>query len=203
MTGKAASTRYPVNEFARKRWSPRAFLDKSIEIEKLISVLEAARWSPSAGNMQPWRFIVGVRPGETWQKIHDALDPGNQVWNRTVPVLIIAAGLRISSFDGKESPYYSYDTGQSVAYMTLEAMHQGLYMHQMGGFSVETIRNSFSIPMDFVPLTAIALGYIGDPATLPEPLRIRESQNRTRKPLEELVFSDNFGRSSPLIHLPG
>ena len=121
---KEAKTSSPINDLARKRWSPRAFLDKPVEHEKLVSMFEAARWSASGGNEQPWRFIVGMRSDDTWQKIFSTLDDGNQEWNQTMPVLIMAIGNKISSWDGNISPVYQYDTGQSVAH---------LHVHVLGG----------------------------------------------------------------------
>lgn len=188
-----------MNVYAQKRWSPRAFLDKPVEPEKLISMFEAARWSASGGNEQPWRFIAGLKDDETWQKIFSTLDPGNQEWTRHVPVLIIAIGNRISSWDGNVSGYFQYDTGQAVAHLTIEAMNQGLYVHQMGGFSKEKASDIFKIPADFQPLTAIAAGYIGAPESLSEKLKQRELQERTRKDLGEIVFSSRFGEPSALI----
>jgi nitroreductase len=190
---KTAKTSAPINGLAQSRWSPRAFLDKPVEPEKLRSLFEAARWSASGGNEQPWRFIVGVNRDETWQKIFESLDEGNKIWNEKVPVLILAIGYTISSWDGNISGYYHYDTGQAVAHLSVEAMNQGLHVHQMGGFSAEKARELFSIPENCQPLTAIAAGYIGDPETLPEKLRQRELQERTRKELPEIVFSGKFG----------
>jgi nitroreductase len=197
---KPAITSVPINELATDRWSPRAFLDKPVEREKLVSMFEAARWSPSGGNEQPWRFIVGVNHDETWQKIFSALNEGNQEWNNHVPVLILAIGNKISSWDGNVSPVYQYDTGQSVAHLSLEAMSQGLHVHQMGGFSVEKAREIFDIPGTHEPLTVIAAGYIGDPGSLPEKLKKRELQERSRKELSGIVFSGKFGNTSQLIN---
>ena len=55
---KIAPAAYPIAELIAKRWSPRAFLDKPIEEEKIMSLFEAARWAPSAYNEQPWRFLI-------------------------------------------------------------------------------------------------------------------------------------------------
>jgi nitroreductase len=190
---KQAITSHPINPLASSRWSPRAFLGRPVESEKLVSMLEAARWSASGGNEQPWRFIIGMNGEETWRKIYESLDDGNRIWNEKVPVLILAIGNTISSWDGNVNPYYGYDTGQAVAHLSLEAMNQGLHVHQMGGFSVEKARALLEIPDTFQPLTVIAAGYIGDPASLPENLKKRELQERKRKPLEEIVFSGKFG----------
>lgn len=197
---KEAVTSFPINDLARNRWSPRAFLDRQVEREKLISMFEAARWSASGGNEQPWRFIVGMNRDETWQKIFSTLDEGNKEWNKAVPVLILAIGNKISSWDGNVSGYFQYDTGQAVAQLTLEAMNQGLHVHQMGGFSAEKSMELFEIPDTFQPLTVIAAGYIGNPDTLAGKLRQRELQARTRKDLAEVVFNGKFGETAPIIN---
>ena len=196
---KKAITTVPINRLAASRWSPRAFSTRPVEREKLIAIFEAARWSASGGNEQPWRFIVGQQPGTCWNKIFETLDEGNRIWNVTVPVLILTVGNRISSYTGNESGYYRYDTGQAVAHLSLEAMHQGLFVHQMAGFSVEKAVNNFKIPEDYIPLVVIAVGYRDDPAILPEKLRLREIQERKRKELQELVFEDSFGIPSPML----
>jgi nitroreductase len=196
---KEAKTAYPINRLAAQRWSPRAFLDKPVEREKLISLFEAARWSASGGNEQPWRFILGLKPDTTWQKIFSCLNGANQVWNQQVPVLILACANKISTWDGDISPYFQYDTGQSAAHLSLEAMNQGLYVHQMGGFSAAKCRELFEVPDTFDVLTAIAVGYIGDPRMLPEKLKLRETEERTRKNLSELIFSGRFGEASSII----
>jgi nitroreductase len=195
---KEATTLFPINDLAKKRWSPRAFMSTPVEREKIISLFEAARWSASGGNEQPWRYIIGIHPDETWQKIFSTLLEGNQEWNKTVPVLIISIGNKISTWDGNISPYFQYDVGQSVAHLILEAVHQGLHTHQMGGFSPEKARTLFDIPETFQALTVIAVGYQGDPDTLPEKLKQRELQDRTRKELRELVFSEKFGNTAAL-----
>jgi len=199
---KLAITSVPINDLAKRRWSPRAFLSKPVEREKIISLFEAARWSPSGGNEQPWRYIVGLHPDETWQKIFSTLFEGNQEWNPPVPVLILSVGNKISSWDGNVSNYFQYDVGQSVAHLTLEAVHQGLHTHQMGGFSPEKARELFEIPDTHQPLTVIAVGYMGEPEFLSEKLKQRELLERKRKELSEIVFSGKFGNTSPLVEEP-
>jgi hypothetical protein len=140
-----------------------------------------------------------VNQDETWQRIFATLNEGNQEWNNHVPVLILAIGYTISSWDGNVSGYFHYDTGQAVAHLSIEAMNQGLHVHQMGGFSVEKAIELFDIPETCQPLTVIAAGYLGDPDSLPEKLKQRELQDRSRKELGEIVFSGKFGVSAQLI----
>ncbi|MCK9424042.1 MAG: nitroreductase family protein [Bacteroidales bacterium] len=190
---KDAVTQYPINEFARKRWSPRIFLNKPVEQERLVSIFEAARWSASSMNEQPWRFIIGIKPDESWNKIFETLVKENQVWAQSAPVLTIVCGKKTYSRNNNPSAIFPYDVGQSVAHLSIEAMHQGIYVHQMGGFSTEKAIALFDIPIDFQPLTAIAIGFIGDPESLPGTLKTRELASRSRKNLKEIVFREKFG----------
>jgi nitroreductase len=197
---KSANTIYPVNDLSKTRWSPRAFAGKPVEKEKIRSILEAARWSPSSGNEQPWRFMIGFREDETWRKIFETLDKGNKVWARLAPVLLLCIGKKVRS--GNNAPYahFQYDTGQSAAHMTYEATHQGLFVHQMAGFDPSLAIREFEIPSDHQPLTAIALGYIGDPSSLPDYLKKQELAKRKRKDFDELIFSVTFGQKSNLFY---
>jgi hypothetical protein len=197
---KFAKTIYPVNNLSKIRWSPRAFAEKPVEKAKMRSILEAARWSPSAGNEQPWRFMIGFRDDETWQKIFETLDEGNKVWVKSVPVLLLSIGKKVWSRNNTPYAHFQYDTGQSVAHLTFEAMNQGLFVHQMAGFDAERAILAFDIPPDHQPLTAIALGYIGDPSTLPEELKERELSLRKRKDFSELIFSGTFGQKSNMFY---
>lgn len=198
--GKEAKNIYPIHEYLRTRWSARAFTDQPVEKEKLQSLFEAARWSPSMGNEQPWHFIAGLKADETWQKIFSILDPGNQDWCKNAPVLMISVGRSFQKKTHKDYKLFRYDTGQSVAHMTFEAVHLGLIVHQMAGFSPEKATEIFEIPEEMVPLTAIAVGYLGDPSVLAGLRQYKwELAERERKPFEEFVFSSKFGTKSNII----
>ena len=197
---KFAKTIYPVNDLSKIRWSPRAFAGKPVEEKKIRSILEAARWSPSSGNEQPWRFMIGFREDETWQKIFKTLDESNKVWVRSVPVLLLCIGKKVRSRNNAPYAHFQYDTGQSVAHLTFEATYQGLFVHQMAGFDPDLAIREFEIPPDHQPLTVIALGYIGDPSSLTDKLKERELSVRKRKDFDELVFSGIFGQKSNLFY---
>jgi nitroreductase len=199
---KKANIKYPIQELFIERWSPRAFSEMPVEKEKVRSILEAARWAPSAGNQQPWRFFIGFHGDDTWMKIFESLDEGNKVWVRPVPVLLLSMGEKTYYRKGKQftNSYYAYDTGQAAAYLTAEAAFHGLHVHQMGGFDAETAARILEIPEDFQPLTVIAVGYLADPSILPDDLKERELAPRTRKGFDELVFSGKFGQKSNLFY---
>jgi len=170
-----------------ERWSPRSF-DPSAGIDDIAlrSALEAARWSPSANNSQPWRFIVARRGTEAFATIVENLAGFNKAWASSAAVLVVAAA-EVVDEDGNERRWAVYDLGQAVAHLTIQAHHDGLHAHQMGGFDAEGLRTAFGLEERFVPTSVTALGVLGDPEALPEPLRSRESAPRTRRPLDEIV----------------
>ena len=187
-------TRLPINELLSHRWSPRAFSNRAIEPENLISLFEAARWSPSSANEQPWRFIVAAKEDKTvFNALMDSLTDGNKRWAQHAPLLVL--GLAPSTYQQSGKPYRHslYDLGQSVAHLTVQASSVGLAVHQMGGFDPEKLRMSLSIPGGFEPVIVLAIGYPEQPDSLPEDLRHREQMPRVRKPLESLVFTDSWG----------
>lgn len=178
-----------VVELILGRWSPRAFADKAISPDDVKKLFEAAQWAASSFNEQPWRFLVGHRGDETYTKIFDSLGEFNQGWAKSAPLLILSAGKKTFTQNGSHNHYSLHDTGAATAYLALQASALGMHTHSMGGFSQDKARESFAIPDDFIIGAVTAVGYFGDPDTLPEPLRKQETSPRQRKPLHELVFT--------------
>lgn len=58
---KEASPDYPIHELLAKRWSPYGFQNRPVAEADLRSLFEAARWSASSFNEQPWRYIVATQ----------------------------------------------------------------------------------------------------------------------------------------------
>lgn len=173
----------------RQRWSPRSFLAKDVPPAVLRNVFESARWAASSGNRQPWRFIVGIRPSATYNKIASALVEFNREWALHAPVLILGITNSLNA-RGAVNTYALYDLGAASAFLTLEATAQGLVAHQMGGFNHDAIRKALDIPDSYLLGSVIALGYQGEPQNLAsEALIYREVAPRERKPLSETVFS--------------
>ena len=186
---RTAETDAPVLDVLADRWSPRAFAaDDAIDETRLASALEAARWAPSANNIQPWRFIVARRGTEAHDRIHQALLGFNRVWAGNAAVLIIAVAETVDA-EGKPLHFAAYDLGQAVAHLSVQAHHDGLHVHQMGGFDRDAVRAAFDLDARFEPLTAIALGPIGDASDLPEALQEREAAPRVRRPLADSLIA--------------
>ena len=191
---KAAQTQQPVAELIGRRWSPRAFSSREVTPEQVASLLEAARWAPSAYNEQPWRFIVASKADSaTYDKLLGSLMELNQMWARNAPVLILTLAKKTFTHNGTPNLYALHDAGMAAANLALQATALGLNAHFMAGFDKAAARTAFQIPDDYELGTAIAVGYAGDPSTLPERFRQAELAPRSRKPLAELVYS---GQSS-------
>lgn len=184
---RTADTAYPLLPALAERWSPRAY-DASavIDEQKLTAALEAARWSPSANNSQPWRFIVARRGSAEFDTIVEKLMGFNQLWAGSSSVLIVAVA-EVEDEAGAERRWATYDVGQAVAHLTIQAHHDGLHAHQMGGFDADGLRAAFDLDERFLPVSITSLGILGDADSLPEALRERELAPRSRQPLEDLL----------------
>lgn len=189
LTSRKADTTAPLIHPLVERWSPRAY-DPTAEVstDVLRTILEAARWAPSANNTQPWRFIVARRGTDAFTAVHDALKGFNQAWADSAAVLIVNIA-EVADAEGTPRPWARYDLGQAVAHLTVQAQHEGLHTHQMGGFEAARIAEAFGLPENLDVVSITAIGVLGDVDALPEPLREREVAPRLRKPLDELVVA--------------
>lgn len=175
-----------VNELIAKRWSPKIFLDKPVENDKLKILFEATRWAASSMNEQPWRFIVCEKSNtKAYRQMLEVLMEGNQSWAKTAPVLICVVAKCKFEHKNRDNKHAFYDTGQAVATFTLQAAGLDLYVRQMGGFYPDKTREYFKIPESFEPVVVLALGY-ADQAAKPERVRMEK---------HAWVFHECFGES--------
>jgi nitroreductase len=195
-----APTEVPVHEIVRERWSPRAFNEKAVPPEVLRSLFEAARWAPSSSNLQPWAYIVGTKADkENFDKVLSTLVEFNQGWAKNAPVLALSVAQVKNPKDGASNRWAFHDVGSASAQLTTEASSRGLYVHQMAGIDPNKARQVFGIPADWEAVAAMAIGYPGDPATLPDQLRERELAPRVRKPVSEFVMTGGWGHTAPFV----
>lgn len=198
---RPAPTDYPINELIRERWSPRAFSEKAISPDVLASLFEAARWAPSSNNEQPWAFLVSTRDDTgNFEKSLQALVEFNANWARHAYVLGFAVSELAFAKNNSPNRNAFYDTGAAMAMLLIEATARGLFVHQMAGFDPETVKENFDVPPGWEPIAAFAIGYPGDPDSLPQPYRERESAPRARKAIREFVMTGQWGHTSPFIH---
>ena len=196
---KIARPDYPIQALLTRRWSPYGFADRDIAIDDLRALFEAARWAPSSYNEQPWRFIIARRSDrQAFQRLLNCLWDANQAWARHAPVLALGIVKRELTQTGAANAAAEHDLGLAVANLSLEATARGLSVHQMIGIDPDRVRNSFAVPEDYKPLTALALGYAGEPPELALEVLQRDRSALSRKPLAEIVFAGAWEQPAEL-----
>ncbi len=187
MTSRTTDTQ--LDRLFLDRWSPRAFDASHISEEDLATILDAARWAPSAMNHQPWRFLYAQRDDGNWQRFLSFLLPGNAVWAKDASVLFYI--LSDTMMSGRPSRTHSFDAGAAWGLLAIQARMLGYYTHGMAGVDFEAVAESLEVPLGFKVEAAVALGRMGDPANLSEALQAREVPS-TRKPRYEVAYPGNF-----------
>jgi len=185
---------HPIDPLFLQRWSPRAFDASDMPHEDLLTVLEAARWAPSAFNQQPWRFLYAHRGNPDWERFLSLLIPFNQDWAKSASVLlfVLSDSLVETKWGGEQvSHSHSFDAGSAWAYLALQATRMGYYAHGMSGIEMDRAREELKVPERFRIEAAIAVGRIGDPATLNEKLRARETPSDRHK-VKSFAFQGGF-----------
>lgn len=197
---KRASTSTPILPVLAERWSPYVLDPRPMNREHLVTVLEAARWAASSYNEQPWRFLVAVREDAAeFSRAVDCLMEANQAWARNASALLFTVVSRTFARNGSPNRVAEHDLGLAMGNLCAQATALGIVVHQMGGVNLTKVRLAYQIPEGFDPVTAVALGYLGDAATADEELVKRDAQPRVRRPLSETVFAGKWGQTSPII----
>ena len=169
------------------RWSPRAFLPDSVPDWQVMALFEAARWSPSCYNEQPWVFRYAVSAAGR-ARLASALVTKNQAWASKAPLLIFV--LAQTTFNHNRTPnrHAAFDAGAAWMSLAFQARRFGLYAHAMAGFDEAKAREALGVGSDYLVLAAIAVGRRGDPGTLPADLRSMEAPNE-RKSLKDVAIA--------------
>ncbi|RKN42787.1 nitroreductase family protein [Micromonospora endolithica] len=169
------------------RWSPRSF-DPAARVtpSEASALLEAARWAPSAGNRQPWRFAPGHRDDEIWKRIVVNLSAADQRWVNRASMLVLAAHL---APEADPTGCAAYDLGQAVAHLTVQATALGLHVRQLRDLDHDGLAADLDLPADVRPAVVVAVGQLGDPLSLPADLLPGEIGLRRRRPLGELLLA--------------
>ncbi len=199
-TPKQATPAHPIHELLAGRWSPYAFAERAVSDDDLRSLFEAARWSASSYNEQPWSYLVATKAdAANFERLLSCLVEPNQAWAKAAPVLALGCISLNFVRTGKPNAAAVHDLGLASCSLSVEATARGLFVHQMIGILPDRAREVYRIPDGVQPLTALAIGYAADPDTLPEKLRERDLAARSRKPLAEFVFGSEWGASSELV----
>lgn len=167
------------------RRSIRKYLNKKVEKEKLVQLLESARLAPSGSNTQPWTFII-VESEDTKEKL--SIADHQQKWMMTAPIFIVCVadircripmGTKVRLDENSSEPELKQiirDTAIAMEHILLEAEHLGLAACWTAWFEQDDVRPILNIPDDKYVCGIITLGY-GDEAP----------KQRPRKGMEEIV----------------
>ena len=183
--------RIAINELIAKRHSPFGFENRAIADLDLLALLEAARWSASAGNEQPWSYIVAKREdAEQFDAMLGCVAEINLAWAREAAALIVGCVRTVQETTGVRVETAEHDLGLASANLVFEATARGIGVHQMTYIDREALRRLYGIPDHVKVVTMLAIGYEGSGAA---------AKRRSRKPLERFVFSHSWAQASPLV----
>ena len=191
---KHASPEHPILDVISERFSPHIYEPREVEREKLLSCWEAARWSASSYNEQPWSFLIAERSDdEAFATMLECLLEANQEWAKNAGVLLITVAAETFSRNNKPNRVCDHDIGLAAGNLSIQATALGLHVHQMAGVNLSKTRQVYGIPESHHPLTAIAIGYAGQPSEAAnEQFAERDSASRDRKPISEFVFQGGW-----------
>lgn len=187
---------HPIDPIFTQRWSPRSFTGEALPEGVLHRGFEAARWAPSGGNSQPWRFIYSTQGSASWAVFNEFLVEANRGWAKNSSALVILLSKKDFVWNGetRESSSYSLDAGAAWMSFALQLARDGWATHAMAGFSKEMVREVLNIPDNYSIELMIAVGKAADKSLLPEPLRAREAPSH-RLALDTLVHEGEFKRA--------
>lgn len=188
-----------IAEPLRSRWSPSVFdAEHELSAAEITRLLEAAQWAPSSGNRQPWRYVVATRGSAAHQVLVPHLSRGNSGWVPRASVVFLSVA--VIGQDGTELSDLLvplHDVGQASAHLTLQARAMGLHAHQFGGFDHDAVAAGLGVPADARLVAGIAVGVRGNPAEVPERDAEREQRARSRRPLAETAYDEQWGHAWP------
>jgi len=171
-----------VLEAVKDRRSIRAFKNQGVPAEIVQKLIDAAQWAPSAGNIQPWEFII-VRKPEIKRKLVEAAL--GQMFIEEAPVVIVVCADEERSSQGYgvrgKTLYCIQDTAAAMQNIHLTAYSLGLGTCWVGAFREEETREILKIPRGMRPVAIIPVGY---PAEVPTA--------RSRKPISQMVHYETF-----------
>lgn len=174
-----------LDQYFIERWSPRSFLSDPIADDELEAIFEAARWSPSCFNAQPWRFVYAT-DGTAKENMLNALVEGNRTWARHAPVIAYAFSYNQFDHNNKPNRWAEFDTGAAWMSLTLQANQLGYHTHAMGGFDIEKAFEACGMDSSqHTALCGIAIGKMGPPDQLDEEAKKRETPS-DRDPLNKI-----------------
>ena len=184
------SDRHPepiTDKLFSERWSPRAFKKAEIPEVALQAIFDAARWSPSCFNEQPWQFITATNTSDSEFGVFlNLLVEANQLWAKSASLLGFIVASKNFARNNKPNATASFDCGAAWMAMTLQANKFGLFTHGMAGIKYDEVYTALNInPASHDVICGFALGVLDSPDTLPEGFKEKEKPS-PRKPLNDI-----------------
>ena len=171
-----------VLEAIKGRRSIRAFKNQGVPAEIVEELIDAARWAPSAGNIQPWEFIIVRKPRINRRLVEAAL---GQMFIEEAPVVIVVCANEERSSQGYgergKTLYCIQDTAAAMQNIHLTAYSLGLGTCWVGAFREEETRKILKIPRGMRPVAIIPVGYPAESPTA-----------RMRKSTSQIVHYETF-----------
>jgi nitroreductase len=122
------NTRKPtceINNLILNRWSPRSFTGQELDDKELFTLFEAARWTPSSYNNQPWIFIYAKRNSSHWNVLFGLLADGNKPWCSNASTLVVIISKKTFDYNGKPSLTHQFDAGAAWENLAIQGVGQG------------------------------------------------------------------------------
>lgn len=164
-----------VFEAIKKRRSVRAYADEKVSEEDVERLIDAARWAPSAGNIQPWEFVV-VKDVETKRKLSEAAL--NETFIEKAPVVIVVcADLNRSSrgYGSRGKHLYSLqDTAAATENILLAAQELGLATCWVGAFRDNEVAKAVKAPRNLKPVAIVPVGHPAERPMAPPKRSVNE-----------------------------
>jgi nitroreductase len=181
----------PVDPALLNRWSSRAFSSEPLPLETLRSLFEAARFAPSAGNLQPWLFVYAAER-VLRKRVLPLLREENQRWAAHAPLLVFVFARRCHPHTGAPLRTGAFDTGAAWFALALQAERLGLNCRAMGGIHHELVHRALGVPeAEYEAMVAVAIGYPGRTDDLPPDLAERDVPSGRRRQ-SRFVFNGRY-----------
>lgn len=170
-----------LSEAIKKRRSVRAFKKQDVPEEIVEKLIDAARWAPSAGNIQPWEFVI-IRKQNVKEDLAKAAD---QAFVEEAPVVIVVCvNEKLSSMGygvRGRTLYCIQDTAAAIQNILLTAHSLGLGSCWIGAFNEDEAKKAVNAPEGIRPVAIIPVGYADETLS-----------KRSRRPLNQIVHHDKF-----------
>jgi nitroreductase len=166
----------------KTRRSIRAFTDKRVTDREVKKLIEAARWAPSAGNIQPWEFII-VKDPKVKHGLCEAALNQTFIEEASVVIVVCADPVRSSKRYGSRgiNLYCLQDTAAASQNILLTAHAAGLAACWVGAFNEEAAKRVLSVPDELRPIAIIPIGHPAE-----------EPRARPRRHLDEVTHHETF-----------